>query len=71
MHLADKQITLGNEIDTAYTTRLKDLLLEPGILQKGASLKIVFSALHGTGGVYCRVGRANPSSLRGPRVGRR
>ena len=50
--------TLGEEIDNAYTTRLKDLLLEPGILKKGASLKIIFSALHGTGGVFC------PSLLR-------
>lgn len=50
--------TLGAEIDEAYTTRLKDLLLEPSILEKGASLKIIFSALHGTGGVYC------PSLLR-------
>ncbi|MCB1097828.1 MAG: phospho-sugar mutase [Verrucomicrobiae bacterium] len=50
--------TLGEEIDNAYTTRLKDLLLAPAILEKGASLKIIFSALHGTGGVFC------PSLLR-------
>ena len=43
---------LGADIDAAYTERLKDLLLDPEILEKGASLKIVFSALHGTGGVF-------------------
>jgi phosphoglucomutase len=41
--------TLGAEIDQAYTARLKSLLLRPSLLE-GASTKVVFTNLHGTGG---------------------
>ena len=40
---------LGAEMDTLYVTRLKTLLLKPSLLE-GASTKIVFTNLHGTGG---------------------
>lgn len=40
---------LGAEMDAIYTARLKTLLLQPSLLD-GASTKIVFTNLHGTGG---------------------
>jgi phosphoglucomutase len=40
---------LGAEMDARYTDRLKTLLLRPSLLD-GASTKIVFTNLHGTGG---------------------
>jgi phosphoglucomutase len=40
---------LGAEMDALYTERLKTLLLQPSLLQ-GASTKVVFTNLHGTGG---------------------
>ncbi len=44
-----KITTLGEEMDQRYTERLKTLLLKPSLLE-GASTKIVFTNLHGTGG---------------------
>lgn len=41
--------TLGAEMDAVYTERLKTLLLQPSLLD-GASTKVVFTNLHGTGG---------------------
>jgi phosphoglucomutase len=41
--------TLGAEMDARYVERLKTLLLRPSLLE-GASTKIVFTNLHGTGG---------------------
>ncbi|MDG2122818.1 MAG: phospho-sugar mutase [Verrucomicrobiales bacterium] len=43
---------IGKEIDDAYLTKLEDLLLQPALLQQASDLKIVFTALHGTGGVH-------------------
>jgi len=40
---------LGAEMDAKYTERLKALLLQPKLLE-GASTKVVFTNLHGTGG---------------------
>jgi phosphoglucomutase len=40
---------LGEEMDALYVARLKTLLLKPSLLD-GASNKIVFTNLHGTGG---------------------
>ncbi len=40
---------LGAEMDTRYTSLLKTLLLKPSLLE-GASTKVVFTNLHGTGG---------------------
>ena len=41
--------TLGKEMDVLYVERLKSLLLRPSLLE-GASTKVVFTNLHGTGG---------------------
>ena len=40
---------LGADMDTRYVERLKTLLLQPKLLE-GASTKVVFTNLHGTGG---------------------
>lgn len=40
---------LGAEMDAKYTERLKSLLLQPKLLE-GASTRVVFTNLHGTGG---------------------
>jgi phosphoglucomutase len=51
----DQQGTLsliGPEVDTAYTTRLKDVILQPDLLRAAKSLKVVYTAIHGTGGVH-------------------
>jgi phosphoglucomutase len=40
---------LGEEMDARYVERLKTLLLRPALLD-GASTKVVFTNLHGTGG---------------------
>lgn len=40
---------LGREMDDLYVARLKTLLLQPALLE-GASTKVVFTNLHGTGG---------------------
>ncbi len=41
---------LGEEIDDAYMDRLESLLLDPELVKRESSLKIVFTNLHGTGG---------------------
>ena len=41
--------TLGVEMDDCYAERLKSLLLRPSLLD-GASTRVVFTNLHGTGG---------------------
>jgi len=52
---ADQQGTvtfIGPEVDAAYTTRLKDVILQPDLLRAAKSLKVVYTAIHGTGGVH-------------------
>lgn len=44
-----KLIVLGADLDARYQERLKTLLLQPQLLQ-GASTKVVYTNLHGTGG---------------------
>ncbi len=43
---------IGPEIDAAYTSRLKDVILQPDLLRAAGSLKVVYTAIHGTGGVH-------------------
>jgi len=43
--------SIGGEVDSAYLERLRSLVLDPQAMRRGKSLKIVYSALHGTGGV--------------------
>lgn len=42
---------LGEEIDEAYMARLESLLLDPEMVKEQSDLKIVFTNIHGTGGV--------------------
>jgi phosphoglucomutase len=43
-------IALGREIDDAYLLQLETLLLDPALV-RSAGLRVVFSALHGVGGI--------------------
>jgi phosphoglucomutase len=43
---------LGEEMDRLYKDRLRSLLMRPELLE-GASTKVVFTNLHGTGGKIC------------------
>jgi phosphoglucomutase len=44
-------VYLGKEIDETYKTRLRTLVLRPELVAAQKRLKIVFTAIHGTGGV--------------------
>lgn len=50
-----KIIILGADMDEPYLKRVKTLMLRPELLEKAKGLKIVFTALHGTGGVLVPV----------------
>jgi phosphoglucomutase len=39
-------------MDEAFLTRVQTIMLRPELLEKAKGLKIVFTALHGTGGVF-------------------
>ncbi|MEM7387126.1 MAG: phospho-sugar mutase, partial [Verrucomicrobiota bacterium] len=42
---------LGTEMDELFIERLKTVMLQPELLEKAKGLKIVYTNLHGTGGV--------------------
>jgi phosphoglucomutase len=42
---------VGRDIDEAYMRRLETLVLDPTVIREAKSLKIVYTPLHGTGGV--------------------
>ena len=42
---------IGTDIDEAYMRRLGTLVLDPTVIREAKSLKIVYTPLHGTGGV--------------------
>jgi len=42
---------IGKEIDEVYMQRLETLVLDPDVIRKAKSLRIVYSPLHGTGRV--------------------
>jgi phosphoglucomutase len=52
-----KLTTLGNEMDQKYLARVETMMLQPELLKKeeAKKLKIVFTALHGAGGVLVPV----------------
>ncbi|WP_395742934.1 phospho-sugar mutase [Prosthecobacter sp.] len=52
-----KITTLGDDMDQKYLARVETMMLQPELLQKeeARKLKIVFTALHGTGGVLVPV----------------
>ncbi|HMJ06735.1 MAG TPA: phospho-sugar mutase [Chthoniobacterales bacterium] len=46
--------TLGVEVDRAYMERLETLILDPAMVQSQRGLRIVFTPIHGTGGVIIK-----------------
>jgi phosphoglucomutase len=47
-------ITLGREIDEAYLDRVESLILNKELVRSADSLRVVFTPLHGTGGVIIK-----------------
>lgn len=47
-------IPMGADIDEAYMDRLATLPLDPDVIRRASSLKIVFTPLHGVGGVIIK-----------------
>jgi len=45
---------VGKDIDEAYMGRLETLVLDPTVIREAKSLKIVYTPLHGTGGVIIK-----------------
>jgi phosphoglucomutase len=46
--------TLGSEVDEAYMERLRTLILDKDLVRDAKDLRIVFTPLHGTGGVIIK-----------------
>ena len=46
-----KLIYLGEELDEVYKARLRTLVLRPEVIANQKGVKIVFTAIHGTGGI--------------------
>ena len=46
-----KLIYLGEELDDVYKARLRTLVLRPDVVANQKGVKIVFTAIHGTGGI--------------------
>ncbi|MFN2475588.1 MAG: phospho-sugar mutase [Chthoniobacterales bacterium] len=44
-------VTLGGDVDEAYMDRLETLILDPELVRAQRDLRIVFTPIHGTGGV--------------------
>ncbi len=44
-------VSLGKEIDEAYMKRLETLVLDPALVRQAEELRVVFTPIHGTGGV--------------------
>lgn len=49
-----KVTVMGREIDEAYMDRLESLILKKDLARKAKSLRVVFTPLHGTGGVIIK-----------------
>jgi phosphoglucomutase len=45
---------IGKDIDDAYMHRLETLVLDPTVIHEAKSLKIIYTPLHGTGGVIIK-----------------
>jgi phosphoglucomutase len=46
--------TVGQKIDRAYMKRLESLILDRGLMERTRDLKIVYTPIHGTGGVIVK-----------------
>jgi phosphoglucomutase len=49
-----KVTIIGKNIDQAYMRRLETLILDPRVIREAKSLRIVYTPLHGTGGVIIK-----------------
>ena len=49
-----KTTLIGRDIDDAYMDRLETLVLDPTVVREAKSLKIIYTPLHGTGGVIIK-----------------
>ena len=49
-----KITTVGADIDEAYMKRLESLILDPKLIREAKALRVVFSPIHGTGGVIIK-----------------
>jgi phosphoglucomutase len=49
-----KVTTLGDDVDEAYMRRLETLIIDPKLVREAKSLRIIFTPLHGTGGVIVK-----------------
>lgn len=49
-----KVTMIGKNIDQAYMHRLETLILDPRVIREAKSLRIVYTPLHGTGGVIIK-----------------
>ncbi len=47
-------IVLGKELDDAYMERLETLILDRGMVESAPDLKVVFTSIHGTGGIIVK-----------------
>jgi phosphoglucomutase len=45
---------LTNEVDQAYMDRLATLILDPEVVRQAGALRIVFTPIHGTGGIIIK-----------------
>jgi len=45
---------VGEDMDEAYMHRLETLVLDPTVIREAKSLKVIYSPLHGTGGVIIK-----------------
>ena len=46
--------TVGEEVDRPYMERLQTLVLDPEVIAQGRDLKIVYTPIHGTGGIIVK-----------------
>ena len=49
-----KIVTVGSEVDEAYMQRLETLILDRDLVRKQRDLRVVFTPIHGTGGVIIK-----------------
>jgi phosphoglucomutase len=47
-------IPLSEPVDKAYMERLASLVLDPELVRAASGLRIVFTSIHGTGGIICK-----------------
>src|SRR6202011_4974236 len=46
--------TLGDDVDEAYMQRLETLIVDPSVIRAAKSLRIIYTPIHGTGGVVIK-----------------